>query len=412
MALPTTTCFVLLPLFLYLFPFSVASSTEGTPSRGNTTETQLDLFLPTAQAKVTPLATSACYKIHPKVVYLPESPLQVFEAATLESCKRYCWFLPGCDSFIYHHLDTSCLVYGIPVGIPMQLLKHEVYGETSCFMFSGEVSASCEEVQEIERYSREEGALMLNLLTNTCIGAGTRKNINALALVGCHEAPLWTLEITSIEPRLIRLRMKGTEKCMQSEGRKDQGETIYSYQGIISDCGEADRQEFLLRRNTTRMLGMDSGRYCHRPMYTPGDVYVFLSHKAAINKDIFISLEVVTFARRSRMEFPCYWNRTENGELVWTDSSGMFGNISTPPPFVLPGDQALIRCMEGFEVQSGDEWLREIRVTCTGNVTQSTPTCEKIKKKIDLMMYLDIGQASIILILLLVTFSLIHRIMK
>ena len=288
----------------------------------------------------------------------------------------------------------------------MLLLKHEVCGEKSCFMYSGEVAASCEEVQEIETFSREEGALVLNLLTNTCLGEKmSRKNRRVLTLVGCLEAPLWTLEITSTEPRLVKLKMKGTELCTQYENPGDE-EYIY-YRGFVADCTDDYRQEFLLQPRRTKMMGFVRGEYCHRPISTPGNGYIYISPR--LNLDVTKTLDEVTFVRKSQMEFPCYWNVIGNGELVWTDSSAT-SSISNPPPFVLPGDQALVRCEEGFMVQTGGEWNKEIRITCTGNITQKAPTCEK--EKLDLMIYLNIGQASLILILVSVIVSLIHRITK
>ena len=322
--------------------------------------------------------------------------------------------MPGCDSFIYNHLDTLCLVYGSPAGTQMQLLKHEVYAENSCFMSQGEVRAACEEVQEIERFSREEGALVLNLLTNTCLGVKTKRKRMFLIFVDCHQAPLWTLEIISTEPRLIKLKEKGTEKCMKFDDSSWWGQG-----SVITDCVDDYQQEFLLKLETTWIMGWNNAKYCHRPISTPEDKNVFISPQSAKTIYFTETLDTVTFVRRLQVEFPCNWDEIGNGELVWTDSRGMSeaegsvdsnspeaNVISNPPPFVLPGDQALVRCEEGFGVQNGGEWHREFRVTCTGNFTQEPPICEK--KKTDLMIYLIIGLASLIFFLVSIIVGLIY----
>ena len=419
MPLPkTATSLVLQPFFvnlLFVVTLQLLSSADGTFTQEKGNQTQLGQFPSTTKAASTPLATSRCYEIHPAVVNISESPLQLIESQNLESCKQYCWFLPGCDSFIYNSLHASCWVYGGPANTSMLLLKHEVYAEKSCFMHFGEMSESCEDVQKIVNFSKEEGALALNLLTNTCIGVLTRKDTVELNFVGCHEAPLWTLEITSIEPRLMRLKMKGTEKCIELKMQINWSikGVVTIYRGYIASCLYEYKQEFLLQQNTTKILGLDTGRYCHRPISSAGGLQVFLSHEAVENLDISRSLDAITFVRKSQMVFPCYWYGIGNGELVWTVPSGTFkgskaGTISTTPPFVLPGGQALVRCEEGFGLELGGEWNREFRVTCTGNITQPAPRCEKMK--IDLMVYLTIGQAALILILSSVIICLIYRV--
>lgn len=358
---------------------------------------------PAVEVAVTP-PSNKCYSVYPSVVYLPTSPPQIFSVETLERCRRTCWHLPGCSFFIFNHLQESCLLYAGPADRQRGLLKHEEFAEKACYMYSGGVSAACEEVPEIERFSEEEGALVLNLISNTCLSTRTRKDGRVmLNLAACNQAELWTLKRSLTNSDMITLRLKGTDSCIQLE---ESGHELD--QPFVVDCTEDFRQEFLLRPRKTSLLGFASGKYCHRPISAPDGRYVYYNQVSRNSGETVQTLEAVRLVRKSQVESPCYWNDEALASGAAQEDVEESPESSSPP-FLLPGEEKLVRCREGFGVRQDGQWHQEIRVRCTGNITQQPPTCLKKGIILDLMTCLNLSQATIICILLSTIIYLISK---